>query len=146
MNKITLSCSVTDHKLGLDRRALEMQLKALEDGHYTLTIEPLTDNISHRQRKYFFGVVIKELIVGFADKGITVTSNEVRTLLEDLFIYREEYNPILDTTLKARISFSASKKGITREEFNKVKESIQRHAATEWGIIIPDPSEKIFND
>lgn len=146
MNKITLQCSVKAHKLDLDRRSLEMQLKALKDGFYTLTIEKVTDNISHRQRKYFFGVVIKELIVGFADKGIKVDTNEVRTLLEELFIYREEYNPILDTTLKARISFSASKQGITREEFNKVKESIQHHAATEWGIIIPDPPEKIFSD
>lgn len=146
MNKLTVNCEIREHKLTLDKRGLETQLKALKDGFYTLTIEPVHDNISHRQRKYFFGVVIKELIVGFADKGMTVTTNEVRTLLEDLFIYREEYNPILDQTLKARISFSDSPKGITREEFNRVKEAIQMYAATEWQIIIPDPNEKIFND
>jgi len=141
MSKLTITCQVKAGKLELDSEALKRQLKAVKDGIYTLAIEPLTNNISHQQRKYFFGLVIKTIQLGFAQKGIAVKTEEIRTLLEDLFIYREEYNPILDTTLKARISFSDSLKGITKEEFNKIKEAIQHHAATEWNIIIPDPNE-----
>lgn len=130
----------------LNRVALDRQVKALKDGLYTVAIEPVTDNISHQQRKYFFGVVISDLQSGFANKGIAVSVQELRTLLETLFMFREEYNPVLDTTLKARISLSNSPKGISKEEFNTIKNAIQQHAATEWDIYVHDPNEPIFKD
>ena len=130
----------------LNRVALDRQVKALTDGLYALTIEPVTDNISHQQRKYFFGVVIQDLQSGFADKGIAVSVQELRTLLETLFMFREEYNPVLDTTLKARISLSNSPKGISKDEFNTIKNAIQQHAATEWDIYVHDPNEPIFKE
>jgi hypothetical protein len=141
MNKITLQCSVIAHKLDLDRRALEIQLKAVKDGYYTLTIEPVTDNISHQQRKYFFGVVVDRIRLGFLDKGIITSVEEIRALLNELFIHRLEYNPVLDTTLKVPISLSNSSKGIDKAEFNAIKEHIQRHAMQEWSIEIPEPNE-----
>lgn len=141
MKKIEVYCSVKAGVLSLDKPSLQRQIKQLKDGQYQLTIEAVPNNISHQQRKYFFGVVVKELILGFAEKGIAVTFDECRTLLEDLFIYREQYNPVLDTTLKARISFSHSPKGITKNEFDKIVTAIQHHAITEWGINIPSPNE-----
>jgi len=112
MKNIKMPCKVVNGAIQLNRVALDRQVKALNDGLYTITIEPVTDNISHQQRKYFFGVVIQDLQSGFANKGIAVSVQELRTLLETLFMFREEYNPILDTTLKARISLSNSPKGI----------------------------------
>jgi hypothetical protein len=141
MNKITLQCSVKAHKLELDRKVLELKLKALKDGYYTLTIEAVTDNISHQQRKYFFGVVVDKIRLGFLDKGIITSVEEIRALLNELFIHRLEYNPVLDTTLKVPISLSNSSKGIDKAEFNAIKENIQRHAMQEWSIEIPDPNE-----
>ena len=140
-----MPCEVVNGAIQLNRVALDRQIKSLKDGWYTLSIEPVTDNISHRQRKYFFGVVISDLQTGFADKGIAVSVKELRTLLDELFMFREEYNPILDTTLKARISLSDSPKGITKEEFNRIKEAIQKHAASEWDIYVHDPNEPIFD-
>ena len=130
----------------VNRVALDRQVKALNDGLYTLTIEPVTDTISHQQRKYFFGVVISDLQSGFANKGIAVSVQDLRTLLETLFMFREEYNPVLDTTLKARISLSNSPKGISKDEFNTIKNAIQQHAATEWDIYVHDPNEPIFKE
>ena len=130
----------------LNRVALDRQVKALKDGLYTVAIEPVTDNISHAQRKYFFGVVIQDLQSGFANKGIAVSVQELRTLLETLFMFRDEYNPVLDTTLKARISLSNSPKGISKDEFNTIKNAIQQHAATEWDIYVHDPNEPIFKE
>lgn len=118
-----------------------MLLKTCKDGRYNLTIEPETNNISHAQRKYFFGVVVDRIRLGFLDKGIVTTVDEIRALLNELFIYRLEYNPVLDTTLKVPISLSNSSKGIDKAEFNDIKERIQHHAITEWGIEIPDPNE-----
>jgi hypothetical protein len=130
MKSIKMPCEVVNGAIQLNRIALDRQVKALNDGLYTLNIEPITDNISHQQRKYFFGVVISDLQSGFANKGIAVSVQELRTLLETLFMFREEYNPVLDTTLKARISLSNSPKGISKDEFNTIKNAIQQHAAT----------------
>ena len=141
-----MPCEVVNGAIQVNRVALDRQIKTLKDGWYTLSIEPVTDNISHRQRKYFFGVVISDLQSGFANKGIAVSVQELRTLLDELFMFREEYNPILDTTLKARISLSDSPKGITKDEFNRIKEAIQKHAASEWDIYVHDPNEPIFKD
>jgi hypothetical protein len=146
MKNIKMPCEVVNGAIQVNRIALDRQVKALNDGLYTLTIEPVTDNISHQQRKYFFGVVISDLQSGFANKGIAVSVQELRTLLETLFMFREEYNPVLDTTLKARISLSNSPKGISKDEFNTIKNAIQQHAATEWDIYVHDPNEPIFKD
>ena len=140
-----MPCKVVNGAIQLNRVALDRQVKALNDGLYTITIEPVTDNISHQQRKYFFGVVISDLQSGFANKGIAVSVQELRTLLDELFMFREEYNPVLDTTLKARISLSDSPKGITKDEFNTIKNAIQQHAASEWDIYVHDPNEPIFD-
>ena len=146
MKSIKMPCEVVNGAIQLNRVALDRQVKSLNDGLYTLTIEPVTDNISHQQRKYFFGVVISDLQSGFANKGIAVSVQELRTLLETLFMFREEYNPVLDTTLKARISLSNSPKGISKDEFNTIKNAIQQHAATEWDIYVHDPNEPIFKE
>jgi hypothetical protein len=141
MKKIEMYCSVVKGVLDLDKNALTRQLKGLKDGQYQLTIEPETNNISHQQRKYFFGVVVDRIRLGFLDKGIITTVEEIRALLNELFIHRLEYNPVLDTTLKVPISLSNSSKGIDKAEFNAIKEHIQRHAMQEWSIEIPDPNE-----
>jgi hypothetical protein len=146
MKSIKMPCKVVNGAIQVNRVALDRQVKALNDGLYTLTIEPVTDNISHQQRKYFFGVVISDLQSGFANKGIAVSVQDLRTLLETLFMFREEYNPVLDTTLKARISLSNSPKGISKDEFNTIKNAIQQHAATEWDIYVHDPNEPIFKE
>ena len=146
MKNIKMPCEVVNGAIQLNRIALDRQVKSLKDGLYTLTIEPVTDTISHQQRKYFFGVVISDLQSGFANKGIAVSVQELRTLLESLFMFREEYNPVLDTTLKARISLSNSPKGISKDEFNTIKNAIQQHAATEWDIYVHDPNEPIFKE
>jgi hypothetical protein len=139
--KINIPCNVASGKLELNKERFSLLLAKLKDGRYNLTIEPETNNISHAQRKYFFGVVVDRIRLGFLDKGIITTVDEVRALLNELFIHRLEYNPVLDTTLKVPISLSNSSKGIDKAEFNAIKEHIQRHAMQEWSIDIPDPNE-----
>lgn len=125
----------------MDKPGLTRQLKQLKDGQYQLIIEAMPNRISHQQRKYFFGVVVDRIRLGFLDKGIITSVDEIRALLNELFIHRLEYNPVLDTTLKVPISLSNSSKGIDKAEFNAIKEHIQRHAMQEWSIEIPDPNE-----
>jgi hypothetical protein len=141
MKKIEIYCSVVKGVLDLDKNALTRQLKGLKDGQYQLTIKPETNNISHAQRKYFFGVVVDRIRLGFLDKGIITSVDEIRALLNELFIHRLEYNPVLDATLKVPISLSNSSKGIDKAEFNTIVNLIQQHAMQEWSIEIPDPNE-----
>jgi hypothetical protein len=141
VKRIEVYCSVKGGVLDLDKTGLKRHLKGLSDGQYQLVIEAMPNRISHQQRKYFFGVVIDRIRLGFMDKGIITTVDEIRALLNELFIHRLEYNPVLDTTLKVPISLSNSSKGIDKAEFNTIKEHIQRHAIQEWSIEIPDPNE-----
>lgn len=146
MKNIKMPCKVVNGAIQLNRVALDRQIKALNDGLYTLTIEPVTDNISHRQRKYFFGVVIEDLQRGFSEQGNAQTQQQIREILEYLFMYRERYCEVLNKHIRTRISLSNSPKGITKEEFNRIKDAIQQHAITEWGIYVHDPNEPIFKD
>ena len=139
--KINIPCNIASGKLDLNKERFSLLLATCKDGRYNLTIEPETNNISHAQRKYFFGVVVDRIRLGFLDKGIITTVDEVRALLNELFIHRLEYNPVLDATLKVPISLSNSSKGIDKAEFNAIKDHIQRHAMQEWSIEIPDPNE-----
>ena len=139
--KIDIPCTIASGKLDLNKERFSLLLAKCKDGRYKLTIEPETNNISHQQRKYFFGVVVDRIRLGFLDKGIITSVEEIRALLNELFIHRLEYNPVLDTPLKVPISLSNSSKGIDKAEFNTIKEHIQRHAMQEWSIEIPDPNE-----
>jgi len=139
--KINIPCNIASGKLDLNKERFSLLLAKLKDGRYNLTIEPETNNISHQQRKYFFGVVVDRIRLGFLDKGIITTVDEIRALLNELFIHRLEYNPVLDTTLKVPISLSNSSKGIDKAEFNSIVNLIQQHAMQEWSIEIPDPNE-----
>jgi hypothetical protein len=139
--KVNIPCNIASGKLDLNKERFSLLLAKLKDGRYNLTIEPETNLISHQQRKYFFGVVVDRIRLGFLDKGIITTVDEVRALLNELFIHRLEYNPVLDTTLKVPISLSNSSKGIDKAEFNTIVNLIQQHAMQEWSIEIPDPNE-----
>jgi hypothetical protein len=139
--KINIPCNVASGKLDLNKERFGLLLAKLKDGRYNLTIEPETNLISHQQRKYFFGVVVDRIRLGFLDKGIITTVEEIRALLNELFIHRLEYNPVLDATLKVPISLSNSSKGIDKAEFNTIVNLIQQHAIQEWSIEIPDPNE-----
>jgi len=139
--KVNIPCNIASGKLDLNKERFSLLLAKLKDGRYNLTIETETNLISHAQRKYFFGVVVDRIRLGFLDKGVITTVDEIRALLNELFIHRLEYNPVLDTTLKVPISLSNSSKGIDKAEFNAIKEHIQQHAMQEWSIEIPDPNE-----
>ena len=146
MKSIKMPCNVVNGAIQLNRVALDRQVKALNDGLYTLTIEPVTDNISHAQRKYFFGVVIEDLQRGFSEQGNAQTQQQIREILEYLFMYRERYCEVLNKHIRTRISLSNSPKGITKEEFNRIKDAIQTHAIEHWGIYVHDPNEPIFKE
>lgn len=146
MKSIKMPCKVVEGVVKINRASLDLQSKTLKDGLYTLTIEPVPNTISHRQRKYFFGVVVEDLQKGFSEQGNAQTQEQIRDILDDLFFYRETYNSVLDRYIRSRISLSNSPKGITKEEFNRIKDAIQTHAITVWGIYVHDPNEPIFKE
>ena len=146
MKNIKMPCKVVNGAIQLNRVALDRQIKVLKDGLYTLTIEPIPNTISHRQRKYFFGSVVEDLQKGFSEQGNAQTQEQIRDILEYLFMYRERYCDVLDKHIRTRISLSNSPKGITKEEFNRIKDAIQTYAITVWDIYVHDPNGPIFKE
>lgn len=97
------------------------------------------DNISHRQRKYFFGVIAKRIQERLNELGNTATQGDVVEWIKDAFMFREKLNKVTGKVIKSPISLSDSSNGLTKPEFQKVKEDIQRFCAEEMELIIPDP-------
>jgi hypothetical protein len=141
VKRIEAYCSIKSGVLDLDKPGLTRQLKQLKDGQYQLTIEAMPNRISDQQRRYFFGVVVRKLILGWAQDGVAMSIEETTDTLKDLFIHRIEWNKVLQRNIKVPISLSRKDKALTKSEFDSMKDAIQHHAITVWGINIPEPNE-----
>lgn len=105
-----------------------------------IVVSPVRNGITHKQRRYFFGVIVDLLHSFFEGTGVRCTKQDVLDLLKDRFLYREHLCPITSKYLKVPISLSNSEKAMTKEEFQKAKEAIQQWGAeTLGGLDIPDP-------
>ena len=139
--KINIACTIAGGKLDLNKERFSLLLANCKSGRYNLTIEPETNNISEQQRRYFYGVIIDRIRLGFLDKGIVSNIEEIKYILKELALHRFEYSEILQQDIKVHISLGKNEKGLTKEEFSVMKVLIQNHAITEWGIDIPEPNE-----
>lgn len=98
-----------------------------------------SDNISHQQRKYFFGSIVKDIQMEFVRRGNDVTAQTVKEFLQRQFLFREKLCDITGQYVKSFISLSNSDKALSKEEFQQKKELIQQWAAEKLEIDIKDP-------
>lgn len=113
-----------------------------------ITVAPVRNGISHRQRKYFFGVVCDILQLFFESTGITCTKQNVADLLKDRFLFREVLCPITGRFIKIPISLSDSEGAMTKEEFQKAYAEITQWASEKLNLEIPspDPNWKMYKN
>lgn len=104
-----------------------------------IVVSPVRNGITHKQRKYFFGVICDVLQLFFEGTGVKCDKEDVLNLLKDRFLYRENLCPITGKYLKVPISLSNGEKALTMEEFQKAKEQIQQWASEKLSLEIPDP-------
>lgn len=111
---------------------LQMAIRNLKDGDYTVLIMDDTKNRSLNNLKYLFGIVLKQI------------SDELpgHPQVNALYRYFEEvYAPIHVCHLPNGEKFEYfDLKNEKASEVNKVIESIVHHAKTEWGIDIKPKS------
>lgn len=104
-----------------------------------VVVEPVKNSISHKQRKYFFGVIVDLLQGFFETTGVPCDKQDVYDLLKDQFLYREKMNPISNRYVKVPMSLSDHEAAMNRAEFTEKKEAIQQWAAEKFDLEIPDP-------
>jgi hypothetical protein len=114
-------------------------MKETADCEVDVILRTHSNTISNQQRRYFFGVIADIMLTMFNDAGTKCDLNDVIMFLKEKWLFREELNPITGRVIKSHISLSDNSTGLSREEFQKHKESIQQFAMENLNTEIPDP-------
>lgn len=140
----------TDGKLQINHRD---KFIAAISGHPntagTLKFLPHSNRVTHNQRKYFFGVVVKIIYSYFQAIGDeSVKKVHVYNFLKERFLFREEMCPITNRFIKVYMSLGDNEAGMNHSEFTEKKEQIQQWCSEKFDLYIPDPDPnwKMYRD
>lgn len=147
MKRIEASGVITDQgELKLYNREMFLkQIKESSNGKQKsvrLVLIELEDNISSRQRRYFFGVIARMVQSRMLELGDSYQLSDVVFFLKNHFIFRERVDKFTGEIVKELISLSDSDEGLTKGEFQRSKEAIQKWATENIDLYIPDPRER----
>jgi hypothetical protein len=102
---------------------------------------PHSENITHQQRKYFYGLLAKMICERLNFLGTnSVTVPDVVNFLKDKFLYYEKMCPITGKYIKIPYSLGNNDEGLPIEIFTEKKELIQQFGAEILDIQIPEPN------
>jgi IS30 family transposase len=108
----------------------------------TVTIEKEVKRRSNKQNAWLWGCAYEVML---ADSGYE--QNELKQAKEDLHysLVAKCFGAHYDERLKTDVPNARSSR-LSTEEFSHYMEWLQRHAAQEWHVVIPDPNEEwMFN-
>jgi hypothetical protein len=112
--------------------------KKMQTGDWDFT--PDSENITHQQRKYFYGLLAKLIKERFYELGNDeVTIKDTVHFLKDNFLFYEKICPITGKYIKVHYSLGDNDDGLPREIFSEKKELIQKFGAEKLDINLPDP-------
>lgn len=101
---------------------------------------------SHQQRKYYFSVVVPEVVRAIEHtNGETYSRHEVDTFLRGEFLYTEVYSEESDQMERVNRRLSNAETDVSTVEFKKFIEDIVQWAARDLQHAIPMPNE-IFDE
>jgi hypothetical protein len=141
MQKISTTGFIDEQgKLQIAERDRFIEAVAAHPGtSVVITVDKIRNGISHRQRAYFYGVIVEVLHGFFQGTGVECTKDDVMNLLKDRFLFREQLCPITSKYMKVYISMSSNEGAMDMVEFTEKKEAIQRWGAEKLNLEIPDP-------
>lgn len=124
---------------GNEKEAFAQDISMCPDCLAQLTLEPFFDkNISTRQRKYYFGVIINEFRKGSEEAfGIAVASDEAHEYMKAMFLQREETNRKTGEIFKFAGSITELSTIETEEYYTKCRQFILE----KFNRIVPLPNE-----
>jgi len=121
-----------------DKLEQHLRNKKVQSGDCDFT--PDSENISHQQRKYFYGLIAEMICNEFRDRGNDVDKiKDVIPFIKNQWMYYEKFCPITGMYIKVLYSLSNSSKALSREIFQEKKMLIQQWGLEKLGIDIPDP-------
>lgn len=93
---------------------------------------------SNPQNRYYWGVVVQEVKLGFLNIGYEMTAEETHYFL------KEKFNSIsIENKEGININVPGSTTQLTKTQFGEYVERIARFAAEFLGITIPQPNESM---
>jgi hypothetical protein len=117
----------------------------LPDGYYSNTIKRVYNNRSNEQNKYYWGVVLPNLVEGLKDVGYAELSiEEAHEFCKNKFIFQETKNMCVVNKVTGEIQnikYYPSTAKLTTTEFNEYFERIIIFASEYLSINIPYPNE-----
>jgi len=142
--KVKTNAYVNKGKLHIyDRSIFESEIAKMTDCEVSVIVEKQLSNISHNQRKYFFGVLAVHVRKALKELGNEYSQKDVNDFLYDSFLYEEKYNSISGRVIKYRLSMSDSAKEMPKPLFDEIKMKIQRWAQETLNYEIPDPDPSL---
>lgn len=123
---------------------LRARAKQLPGTSIEIVILKRTGDMSHQQRKYYFSVIVPEMVKAFKFHGSHMTNEDVDDFLRAKFLDHLHYDDDDDTWKKERRRMSLAETDITTREFNEFVQFVITWAVQNMDWALPYPNE-IFN-
>lgn len=134
---------VKDGKLTLDKQeTFKEYVKSFEGKKVVLEIKRATKPRGNQQIRYYFGVVVNIVKDALNDLGNELYTDEVHDFLKSKFLFKEIVNESTGEVYRVPLSLS-NEEDVTTFVMSEYIEKIQRWAADELGVYIPDPNENV---
>lgn len=121
-----------------NRKRLEEWSKQYPGKQVLIKIERRGSKRSNPQNRYYWGVVVQEVKLGFLNIGYEMTAEETHYFL------KEKFNSIsIENKDGVNINVAGSTTQMTKTQFGEYIERIARFAAEFLSIKIPQPDESL---
>ena len=118
--------------------------KQLPGTSIEIVINKRTGHMSHQQRKYYFSVIVPEMVKAFKFYGQHMTNEQADDFLREQFLDHQEYNEEDDRWITHRRRMSLAETDISIREFNEFVQFVVTWAVQNMDWALPYPNE-IFN-
>lgn len=137
MNEVVATGTLKSGEVMLDdKRSFAADLKKLKDGSVLVRVERAYATRSVAQSRYYWGVVVELL-----SDHTGYTPDEIHELLKAKFIPKRLAIQDGNGEIKGEYVIGGTTTKLTTKEFSDYCGAIQRWAAEELGVVIPDPNE-----
>ncbi len=118
------------------RQDFERQIRQLRDGEVVVTVERRHATRSLDQNAYWWGVCV-ELVSNHTG----YTPDEIHELAKQMFLPKRLAVTDGNGEIKGEFVVGGTTTTLNKVEFGEFIESFRRWAATDLGVVIPDPNE-----
>lgn len=124
------------------RDVMEQKLKRMSRTSVEIEILEQDEELQNNWRSYYFAVVVKEWKRLLHYLGNPATLADTDTLLRQMFLFKEKYNPETDTWSKEIHTLRAGETEVSQKEFRFfIDQCIKKAAELDWEI--PYPNEQL---